>query len=111
MTSEYVTIVLISGEEFNYYQTNVVRILYTNYKGETSWRRIVPYKGMRFEATEYHTVPQWILHTVDIDKRDYRSFAMQDIYFWLPEEKESLLTDHTLEVIKNEIIFIRSYYE
>ena len=59
----------------------IVRILYTNYKGVKAWRSIVPGQ-LRFAATEHHTEPQWILDAHDVEKNAQRSFAMRDIHEW-----------------------------
>ncbi len=59
-----------------------VRILYTNYRGETSLRNIVPEK-IWFGATEWHPENQWILDGLDLEKGQNRSFAMRDIRAWI----------------------------
>lgn len=58
-----------------------VRIIYTNYKGKTSDRRIVP-DTLWFGETEYHPEPQWLLKAFDLDKDACRDFAMRDIKEW-----------------------------
>ena len=50
---------------------------YTNYKGVTSTRRIVPMK-LFFGSTHYHPEEQYILTAYDIDKKEDRDFAMKD---------------------------------
>ncbi len=62
-----------------------VRILYTNYRGETSLRRIVP-ERIHFGSTEWHPEPQWLLDAVDIEKKATRSFALKDIRAWVAGE-------------------------
>lgn len=62
-----------------------VRIFYTNWKGETAWRNIVP-KELWFGATQYHLEPQWLLKAIDLDKNAERDFAMQDILTWTSVE-------------------------
>lgn len=64
-----------------------VRIKYTNYKGETSWRVISPV-GIRFGPTVWHQEPQWLLSAMDLDKNEYREFAVKDIVVWLPINKD-----------------------
>jgi len=59
----------------------VVAILYTNYKGETGWRKIVPQK-IWFGATEWHPENQWLLDAHDTEKDALRNFAMKDIQEW-----------------------------
>lgn len=58
-----------------------VRILYTNYRGETFVRRVVPLR-LYFGATEWHPEEQWLLEARDLDKDNNRSFAMKDIRAW-----------------------------
>ncbi len=60
----------------------VVVIRYTNYRGETALRRIMP-KAVRFGSTEWHPAEQWFLDAFDLDKGADRSFAMKDILEWL----------------------------
>lgn len=59
-----------------------VRILYTNYRGETALRTIVPEK-IHFGETEWHPEPQWLLEAHDVEKGANRSFAMKDIRAWI----------------------------
>jgi hypothetical protein len=61
-----------------------VRILYTNWRGETGWRTIVPLR-LDFCSTEWHPDMQWVLQAVDVEKRAERSFAMKDIHDWQTE--------------------------
>jgi hypothetical protein len=58
-----------------------VFILYTNYRGETAPRRIIP-KSIRFAASEWHPEEQWLMDAFDIDKNAERSFALKDILKW-----------------------------
>lgn len=59
-----------------------VTILYTNYRGETATRLILPEK-IWFGSTEWHPEPQWFLEALDIEKQAVRSFAMRDIQIWI----------------------------
>lgn len=58
-----------------------VKILYTNWKGITSYRNIVP-KSVEFKSTEWHPEEQWILNAFDVDKQADRAFALKDIKEW-----------------------------
>lgn len=58
-----------------------ISIFYTNHRGVTSRRLIVP-KSVRFAASSWHPEPQWLLDAWDVDKQDERSFAMVDILSW-----------------------------
>jgi hypothetical protein len=56
-------------------------VLYTNYKGETSWRRVVPLR-VRYGSNEWHPEPQWLLDVWDSDKAAERTLAMKDCKEW-----------------------------
>ena len=59
-----------------------VRIVYTNYRGETAIRTIRP-ERLHFGSTSWHPEPQWLLDAEDLEKREKRTFAMKDIRVWL----------------------------
>lgn len=59
----------------------IVYILYTNYRGETTTRRIIPDK-IWFGKTDWHPENQWILDAFDVDKNANRSFSLKDIKSW-----------------------------
>jgi len=59
----------------------IIIITYTNYRNETSDRKIIPI-SIYFGATEWHLDPQWLLRATDIDKNAERDFAMKDIQSW-----------------------------
>ncbi|WP_197434739.1 hypothetical protein [Agrobacterium vitis] len=54
-----------------------VTLTYTNYRGETSERTILP-KHIWFGSTEWHPEPQWLLTAFDLGKQDVRDFALKD---------------------------------
>ncbi|MFH1290765.1 MAG: hypothetical protein ABIH92_05150 [Nanoarchaeota archaeon] len=59
-----------------------ITVRYKNYRGKTSDRRIIPL-GVSYGSTEYHKEEeQWILRVWDLDKRDYRTYALKDIEQW-----------------------------
>ena len=59
-----------------------IRIKYTNYRGETSERTIIPHeRELRFGANQWHTTPQWLLPAFDVDKKEDREFALKDIQY------------------------------
>lgn len=63
-----------------------VHIVYTNWKGETAERTIVPIE-LWYGATDYHPEEQWLLRALDIEKNDERNFAIKDIAEWkVPDE-------------------------
>lgn len=60
----------------------IVKILYTNWKGVTSYRNIIP-ESIEFKATEWHPEEQWILNALDVEKNAMRGFALKDIKEWI----------------------------
>ena len=61
----------------------IVKIIYTNYKGETAERTIIPLE-LWFGSTEYHKEEQWLLKAFDLEKKAERNFAVKDIKSWMP---------------------------
>ena len=59
----------------------IVEIVYTNWKGVTAIRHIIP-KDIFFGSTEWHKEEQWLLNAFDIDKQADRAFALKDIKTW-----------------------------
>lgn len=59
-----------------------VKIIYTNWRGETTERIIEPIK-VWFGSTEWHKEKQWLLRALDIEKKAERDFALKDIKEWL----------------------------
>jgi len=62
-------------------EKELVSIVYTNYRGETALRKIVP-KRMWFGKTDWHPEEGWLLDAFDIEKDAERSFAIKDIKAW-----------------------------
>lgn len=62
-----------------------VTFTYTNYRGVTTERRVVPI-DLRWEASQWHPQEQWVLHAYDLDREVIRNFAMKDIRGWRAEE-------------------------
>ncbi len=58
-----------------------IKILYTNYKGETKVRTIIQ-KSLQFLSTEWHPEEQWCLIAYDLEKDAERTFACKDIKAW-----------------------------
>lgn len=66
----------------------VVKILYQNYRGEISYRDILPGK-IWFGATNWHKEEQWLLEAHDIEKGALRNFAIKDVQKWISEASEA----------------------
>lgn len=62
-------------------QSHRIKIVYTNHRGETTVRNIVPIEIV-FKTTEYHPEVQWLLRAYDLDRQDERHFACQNIRAW-----------------------------
>lgn len=52
---------------------------YTNYKGETAYRKVQVNNIFYGTAEPWHPEPQWLMNAVDLDKREDRVFAMRDM--------------------------------
>lgn len=52
-------------------------VTYTNWKGETRERRIIP-RAIWYGSTKYHTEPQWLVSAFDMEKKAMRDFALKD---------------------------------
>jgi predicted DNA-binding transcriptional regulator YafY len=64
--------------------SEAVSIHYTNHRGETAVRRILP-RSMWHGSTQWHPQPQWLMRAFDLDKREVRDFAMAGISKWADE--------------------------
>ncbi len=62
-----------------------VRIYYTNWKGESSWRTIIPRK-MFLGVAEWHDGEQYLLDAYDVEKKAMRTFAMEMVHQWVSEK-------------------------
>jgi len=62
-------------------QKQEVSMVYTNYRGETAVRKIVPRK-IWFGKTDWHPEEQWLLTALDVGKEADRDFALKDIKCW-----------------------------
>jgi len=62
-------------------QSNPIKVLYTNYRGETAVRTIVPI-NFYFGKTEYHPEEQWLIRLWDVDRNAERIYALKEITEW-----------------------------
>ena len=58
-----------------------VEIVYVNWRGEQSIRSIGP-MYVYFGTSARHPEAQWLLHAEDLDMKDTRDFAMNDVKSW-----------------------------
>lgn len=52
-----------------------VELIYTNWRGETRVRRIVP-MTLWWGSTEWHPEPQWLITGLDADTNELRDFSL-----------------------------------
>jgi hypothetical protein len=55
-----------------------VRFVYKNWRGESASRRAHAV-NVWFGSTEWHPERQWFLRAIDIEKNEFRDFAMRDM--------------------------------
>lgn len=51
---------------------------YINHRGGITDRRVIS-RRLLYGSTEYYPEPQWLLECWDLDKNDYRTFALKNI--------------------------------
>lgn len=57
----------------------VLTLLYKNWKGKTSIRKVQPVGNMYWGKTDYHPEEQWLFDVWDLDKEDHRTYAISGI--------------------------------
>lgn len=67
---------------------------YTNWRGETEVRHVVPTE-ISHQATEYYPVPQWIMAGWDKDRQAQREFAMNRMWGLRWMDRRDGATDDT----------------
>ena len=58
-----------------------IKVRYTNYRGETAVRTIIPLK-IYWGSTEYHPTEQWLLEVLDVERQANRIYALKEIHEW-----------------------------
>lgn len=90
-----------------------VSIRYRNWKGEISWRGIVPLGPIEFKSTPWHEEEQYILETFDLSKGANRSFAVKDILAWVPfgeKPNEQEVSDKYPPLPEGHYLMVRAHY-
>ncbi|MCA9485286.1 MAG: hypothetical protein KC506_00385 [Nanoarchaeota archaeon] len=59
-----------------------IEVIYTNYRGETSKRKIIPLGKPFIGSTEYHPRPQYLMDVWDLDRKAKRTYSLKDIKEW-----------------------------
>lgn len=91
-----------------------VALTYTNWRGETSVRSIIP-RGVWFGSTEWHPEPQWLLRAWDTEKDAERDFALKDFgqpapaaqagqepVAWLCEERQPMVNGWFIRLMREQ---------
>lgn len=58
--------------------SNVYVFSYKNHRGETRDRKVIP-EAVWYGSTEWHPEPQWLLRAWDVEKNDWRDFALKNL--------------------------------
>lgn len=59
-----------------------LKVQYKNWQGELGIRTIIPL-DIFYGKTEYHPEEQWLLKVWDLEKENYRTYAVKDIQEWI----------------------------
>lgn len=59
-----------------------VKVRYKNWKGEVAIRNIIPLEVF-YGSTEYHREEQWFMRVWDLDKENFRNYALKDVQEWI----------------------------
>ena len=62
-----------------------INVRYTNYRGETAVRSIVPIRFF-WGSNEYHKEEQWLVEVFDVERHAMRIYALKDIAEWFVVE-------------------------
>jgi len=63
-------------------ESSTVEVIYKNWRGETRPRKIIPL-DFHYGNTEWHPDNQLLLRVWDLEKKDYREYAVRDIVEWV----------------------------
>lgn len=61
-----------------YNEEQKIKVLYTNWRGETGIRNIIPVK-IYYGSTEWHKENGWLMEAYDLDRKAIRVYSMKDI--------------------------------
>ena len=62
-----------------------IRVRYKNWKEDVAIRTIIPL-SIFHGSNEFHKENQWLLKVWDVEKHDYRTYAIKDILEWFCKE-------------------------
>lgn len=72
---------LFTEADHPYPRERVVRLDYTNHRGERRVRLVLPL-SVYFGTTTWHPEPCWLLRAVDVEKGEGRDFALARVHGW-----------------------------
>lgn len=72
---EVATSIVQQGKPYIPEVEKAISVLYTNHRGETAMRRIIP-AGIFWGATDHHPEEGWLLDCWDVDKKARRTYSL-----------------------------------
>lgn len=51
---------------------------YTNHEGKTAMRRVIPC-SLRYGRSDHYPEDQWLVEAYDLDRKNWRTFALNNI--------------------------------
>lgn len=83
--------------------TRAIHVLYTNHKNRTAWRKVVPLnKLLRYDTTPHHPDKQWLMEVWDVNKQEYRTYALEGIHWIMSEEQYGEEPSENLEALRKQ---------
>jgi hypothetical protein len=72
----------MAGQEYvrevSFGPDQALTFVYTNHRGETARRRVLP-ERIWFGSTDWYPAPQWLLEAFDLDRKAIRVFSLTGI--------------------------------
>ncbi len=62
---------------------NAIRVIYRNYRGEVAQHTIIPTGKLYWGKNERYIEEQWIMEVWDLEKQDFRDYALRNIQEFL----------------------------
>jgi len=60
-------------------EERAIKVTYKNWQGKVTDRTILPMGEAYLGSTKHHPKEQWLLGVWDVEKSDYRTYAIKDI--------------------------------
>ncbi len=68
--------------------SKAIPVRYKNWKGEVAVRNIIPL-SVFYGSNDFHKDVQWLMKVWDMEKQDYRTYALKDILEWIWEKPQT----------------------